>query len=251
MFSARHGPVRVPTGRSGRDARRTAEAGPSQDALDEESVEGELPHGVFFRDPRARETFNSLDTSDTSDTAPLPAEEISRLDAADWSEPILFYPNGRAANARLELQGPKGLSVDVTLRGLTGMAKVGKAPTPAAAGGAATGTARMKPNRAAFSLLEVLLATSLLLACAVVLAELANIGRAHAESADELASAQLACQTKLNEILCGATPAATVEKQPLEDMPGWLLSVEITSLEQPGLAALARDGGRGRRGPRG
>ncbi|MCX7427880.1 MAG: hypothetical protein NTW96_19910 [Planctomycetia bacterium] len=96
----------------------------------------------------------------------------------------------------------------------------------------------MKPNRAAFSLLEVLLATSLLLACAVVLAELANIGRAHAKSADELASAQLACQTKLNEILCGATPAATVEKQPLEDMPGWLLSVEITSLEQPGLAAL-------------
>jgi hypothetical protein len=111
----------------GRDARRTAEAGPSQDSLDEESVEGELPHGVFFRDPRERETFNSLDTSDA---APLPAEEISRLDAADWSEPILFYPNGRAANARLELQGPKGLSVDVTLRGLTGMAKVGKLQRP-------------------------------------------------------------------------------------------------------------------------
>ncbi|MCX7427879.1 MAG: prepilin-type N-terminal cleavage/methylation domain-containing protein [Planctomycetia bacterium] len=111
----------------GRDARRMAEAGPSQDSLDEETVEGELPHGVFFRDPRERETFNSLDTSDA---APLPAEEISRLDAADWSEPILFYPNGRAANARLELQGPKGLSVDVTLRGLTGMAKVGKLQRP-------------------------------------------------------------------------------------------------------------------------
>jgi hypothetical protein len=96
----------------------------------------------------------------------------------------------------------------------------------------------MKPNRAAFSLLEVLLATGLLLACAVVLAELANIGLAHARSADVLASAQLACQTRLNEILCGAAPAAAVEKQPIDDLPGWVLSVEVTSLEQAGLAAL-------------
>jgi Tfp pilus assembly protein FimT len=114
----------------GHDAERTAEAGTSQDALDEESVEGELPHGVFFRDPRSRETFNSLDVSDSADAAPRAAEEISRLDATDWSEPILFYPNGRASNVRLELQGPKGLSVAVTLRGLTGMAKVEKLQRP-------------------------------------------------------------------------------------------------------------------------
>ena len=97
----------------------------------------------------------------------------------------------------------------------------------------------MKPaHRAGFSLLEVLVATSILLGCTIVLAELAAIGRQHAGSAEDLAIAQLICQTRLNELLARASPLKPVQDEPLEDRPGWVYSVEIDPLEQPGLAAL-------------
>lgn len=95
------------------------------------------------------------------------------------------------------------------------------------------------PNaRRGFSLLEVLIATSILLGCVVVLGELAAIGRQHARDAEDLTAAQLICQTKLNEILCGASPAASVEAQPLTEAPGWVYSAEITYIDKPGLASL-------------
>ena len=97
----------------------------------------------------------------------------------------------------------------------------------------------IKPaRREGFSLLEVLLATSILLGCLVVLAELASIGRQHATDAQDLTAAQLICQTKLNEILAGASPVRSVQNRVLEDAPGWVYSVEIEPLDQPGLALL-------------
>jgi len=99
------------------------------------------------------------------------------------------------------------------------------------------------PDRAGFSLLEVVLAIGILLGAAIVLAELAGVGREHADAAEELAAAQLACETKLNEILISATPAETVQNAVLENPPGWVYSVEIEPLSRfdlpPGLAALS------------
>ena len=43
-----------------------------------------------------------------------------------WSVPIVFYPNGRASNARIRLTDQGEYYVDVSLRGLTGGARVGK-----------------------------------------------------------------------------------------------------------------------------
>jgi prepilin-type N-terminal cleavage/methylation domain-containing protein len=43
----------------------------------------------------------------------------------EWSEPIVFYPNGRSTNGRLRLLGENGLYIDIVLRGITGVAKVG------------------------------------------------------------------------------------------------------------------------------
>ena len=51
-----------------------------------------------------------------------------------------------------------------------------------------------------------MLATSILLACLIVLGELASVGRRHARDAEQLTAAQLVCRSRLNEILAGAAP---------------------------------------------
>ncbi len=94
-------------------------------------------------------------------------------------------------------------------------------------------------SRRGFSLMEVLLATALLMGCVVVLSELANIGRQHIRKAEKTAAAELICQSALNEILIGAAPAETFERRPVEDPPGWVISLDVQPLEKrPGLAAL-------------
>ncbi len=95
-----------------------------------------------------------------------------------------------------------------------------------------------RKRQGGFSLMEVLLATSILLACLIVLGQLAVVGRRHAEDAAVLTTSQLICQTKLNEILIGAAPAASVDAQPVDDNPGWVYSVEVEPLERFGLVAL-------------
>jgi prepilin-type N-terminal cleavage/methylation domain-containing protein len=46
--------------------------------------------------------------------------------SASWSPPIIFYPNGRTSNARIRLSDEGEYYVDVSLRGLTGSARIGK-----------------------------------------------------------------------------------------------------------------------------
>jgi type II secretory pathway pseudopilin PulG len=43
----------------------------------------------------------------------------------NWSEPIIFYPNGRTSNARIRVTDGEQYAVDVSLRGLTGTVRVG------------------------------------------------------------------------------------------------------------------------------
>ena len=61
-------------------------------------------------------------------------EVVPRIDRSgdeqDLSPPILFYPTGRAENARFLLRGPDGYRVTVTLRGLTGAVSAGTATRP-------------------------------------------------------------------------------------------------------------------------
>lgn len=94
------------------------------------------------------------------------------------------------------------------------------------------------PRRAGFSLLEVLLAMSILLGSLIVLSELAGIGRQHTSDVEGLLTAQLVCQTKLNEILSGAAPAESYQKRPVAGQLDWTCSVEIYRVKQPGVAAL-------------
>ena len=93
-------------------------------------------------------------------------------------------------------------------------------------------------KRAGFSIMEVLLATSILLGCIIVLAELASLGRRHAHSAEDLVNAQLLCEAKLNEILCGAVSAVPVSDEQFEDNINWSYSVDVIPTEIPGISAL-------------
>lgn len=45
--------------------------------------------------------------------------------AGEWSDPIIFYPNGRASQAEFGLEGDHGMRVEIRLNGMTGTTKLG------------------------------------------------------------------------------------------------------------------------------
>jgi hypothetical protein len=87
-------------------------------------------------------------------------------------------------------------------------------------------------------LLEVLLATGILLGCVIVLSELARIGSRSASAAQDLAQAQLLCQTRLNELLAGIAPLEQVHAASIDGTSGWVVSVDLEPLESRGLLAV-------------
>ena len=89
----------------------TTSATPSSPvALSEESTEQALPDGVFFYGQQAAQSpADGLDDDLTFDSG-----------GANWSTPIVFYPNGRTSNTVIRLVGERSFFVDVTMRGLTG-----------------------------------------------------------------------------------------------------------------------------------
>jgi hypothetical protein len=94
-------------------------------------------------------------------------------------------------------------------------------------------------RREGFSLMEVILAMSILLGGVVVLGRLASIGAKHARNAEDLAAAQLLCEARITEILAGIVPAETLEEEPLAEAPAWVITQELLPLEQPGVLALS------------
>ncbi|MCA9023769.1 MAG: prepilin-type N-terminal cleavage/methylation domain-containing protein [Planctomycetaceae bacterium] len=72
-------------------------------------------------------------------------------------------------------------------------------------------------SRSGFSLIEVILATAILMGSVVVLGELAGIGRRQAQRGRDFAEAHERCELLLNEILLGLKPLLPVEQEPLEE----------------------------------
>lgn len=95
-----------------------------------------------------------------------------------------------------------------------------------------------QPCRAGFSLLEVMLATTVLLGSVIVLSHIAFVGTAHMDAAQQYAAAQLVCQARMNEMLAAALPIEEVSNQAIPELPGWGLTVKVESASQPGLLAL-------------
>lgn len=87
-----------------------------------EPVEEEkLPDDVTFEYAQARFDTRALEIQD----------EASQQQTAQtqWSQPILFYPDGTSSQAKITVANPRGEAVQITLRKLTGLASVGELTT--------------------------------------------------------------------------------------------------------------------------
>jgi Tfp pilus assembly protein FimT len=91
-----------------------------------------LPNGVTFADAILDTVDSRLDEQavidrqlvEVPDPYPEPSEDVS-FDSANWSTPVLFYPDGRATSVQLTLISDDGYEVDVSVRGLTGAVRAG------------------------------------------------------------------------------------------------------------------------------
>lgn len=92
--------------------------------------------------------------------------------------------------------------------------------------------------RRGFSLLEMMLATAVLLGCVIVLGELAGMGGQHIDRIEGFSLAEVICQSTLGEMLSGAAAVESFEKREVEEHPGWMVSAELTPVDQPRLASL-------------
>jgi len=74
-------------------------------------------------------------------------------------------------------------------------------------------------TRGGFSLIEVMIATAILMGSAVVLARLAGMGRDQSQKASLHSEAQQLCEQTLNELLLGMRPMELIESMPLIPLP--------------------------------
>ena len=90
-----------------------------------------------------------------------------------------------------------------------------------------------------FTLLELIIAMTILLLGLSALFHLNNESRIASVAAEELATVQLACQTKMSELL--ATNGGTAVTGAAADIPnakGWKMSVEKKPLNHKGIVAI-------------
>ena len=87
----------------------------SQPAAELQARQQTLPEGVIF-----------VGSETAPDTRASMGASTGVLTATGGSEPILFYPNGTTSTARLVLRNEYGRTIELSLRGLTGVVTVGK-----------------------------------------------------------------------------------------------------------------------------
>ncbi len=80
-----------------------------------------LPHGITIT---AFEV--DQDNRTTSQTKEFGTEDPSTSRDETWSQEVLFFPDGSTTSAELTLQNQFGASITVSLRGLTGVSKLGE-----------------------------------------------------------------------------------------------------------------------------
>ncbi len=91
-------------------------------------------------------------------------------------------------------------------------------------------------SRRGFTLLEVMLATVILLGSAVVLGELARLGLRSGHQAETMGRATMLCQSLLAEAAIGSLSSEPATDVPAPHEPGWLYSLEREAAPHPDLA---------------
>ncbi len=94
-----------------------------------------------------------------------------------------------------------------------------------------------------FSLLEVILALAILFVSVAIIGELMRFGLNSARAARDKTKAILLCESLLNEIVAGITPAESFTDVPISDIAGeedanWTCSIEVQSLDSSGLVSV-------------
>ena len=93
-------------------------------------------------------------------------------------------------------------------------------------------------QRSAFTLLEVLLAVTILLIGLTAVFQTSRSALQRMMAARELTEAQNACQSVLNELLAQSAPIQPNEGKTIEHLPNWRIRVDIYPAPQPGLYVL-------------
>ncbi len=105
--------------------------------MSEENVDTEPITGAEIADPAAHEKYLPEGMQFVGQEVakePVVEEESQTLagvstaemtEQKNWSEPIVFYPNGRTSNARIRVTDGERYVIDVSLRGLTGAVRIG------------------------------------------------------------------------------------------------------------------------------
>ncbi|GHT17248.1 hypothetical protein FACS1894189_2780 [Planctomycetales bacterium] len=89
-----------------------------------------------------------------------------------------------------------------------------------------------------YTLLEVLIATAVLVLGLAAVFGTSNSAQRKAIAAAELTDVQLACQSALNELLVQPKPIKPVSDLNIVGLPNWKIAVECYSSPQKGLAVL-------------
>src|SRR5688572_23062088 len=99
------------------------------------------------------------------------------------------------------------------------------------------GSAMKAANRAGLSLMEVILAIAILGGSLTVVGQLVRIGARNAIEARDLATAQLYCESKLNEVAAGVEVPDAVQESPIDETGEWLYSIEVATSDLEGMLA--------------
>ena len=82
-------------------------------------------------------------------------------------------------------------------------------------------------NSKGFSLLEVIIATAILVASSMGLLQLLSVGQQHLVRAERHAEAHFICQTLVDECQAGSLAVERVDRERVSDAPGWTYSVDL------------------------
>ncbi len=93
-------------------------------------------------------------------------------------------------------------------------------------------------RRRGMSLIEVMLATVLLLGAVMALSRIAFLARKHAISAEDRSLSQIHCQNIMEELLAGVRPMRTVAPEAFEG-GDWVYMINVQPLEQTSLTVVA------------
>ncbi|MEO8497777.1 MAG: prepilin-type N-terminal cleavage/methylation domain-containing protein [Planctomycetota bacterium] len=104
----------------------------------------------------------------------------------------------------------------------------------------ARGTTR-RSRQSGLSLLEVMLALAILGGALAAIGELVRIGARNAETARDLTTAQLLCESTMAEIQLGFLPMQSIGPIQVTDLQyqqEWLYTITVTAIDQEGLTSV-------------